>query len=296
VKAPAELLVVGSIALDHLEGSFGAVDGQLGGSALYFALAASLLRPVRLHAPVGRDGEEAVRATVGGRPIDLEGLAVVDAPTYRWRARDAGGRNVDLGSDDRVYSAWRPSPPSGFSGWAFVGSLPPRHQLDAAIALPAARLVAADAMKSYAADARATVHELIQTVGWFFCNEEEARTLGEDPADPARLRMRWGLEGLCLKVGARGAIVSTRAGSVSLPAAPVDAVDTTGAGDALAGGFLASWSLAGGDPETLLPALAHGIACASFAVEGVGVTGLLGATAEAVRARADKLLEVAAAH
>ena len=80
----------------------------MGGSALYFALAASLLTPVAVVAAVGREDEPLVREAVAGRPIDLERLAVLDAPTFRWRASDTGGGNVDLGRDDRIYDVWRP--------------------------------------------------------------------------------------------------------------------------------------------------------------------------------------------
>src|SRR5262249_46340465 len=40
------LLVVGSVALDSVETPFGSREGALGGSATYFAAAASLLAPV----------------------------------------------------------------------------------------------------------------------------------------------------------------------------------------------------------------------------------------------------------
>src|SRR5260370_38557309 len=96
------LLVAGSIALDSLRG--GRITDELGGSALYFSLAASRLVDVLLVAPVGRDGEAPVRAVLGGRSrLDLAGLTVVDAPPYRWFAEAPGARNVDLGSRDSTY-------------------------------------------------------------------------------------------------------------------------------------------------------------------------------------------------
>src|SRR5205814_1176915 len=92
-----ELLVAGSIALDNLEGSFGTVHDELGGSALYFALAASLIMPVRMMAPVGAETAGRLEAAIQGRPIDATLVAVLDEPTYRWRAvqgpRGAGGQS-----------------------------------------------------------------------------------------------------------------------------------------------------------------------------------------------------------
>ena len=103
-----ELLVVGSIALDKRDGPFGKIEEELGGSATYFALAASLLRPVKVSAPVGRDGIERVSKAFEGRPIDTTHLKVLDSPTYRWTAHQEHGRNVDLGSAVAFYDLWEP--------------------------------------------------------------------------------------------------------------------------------------------------------------------------------------------
>src|ERR1700686_4413792 len=117
-----ELMVVGSIALDTRDGPFGRVEEELGGSAVYFALAASLILPVKVAGPVGSDAAEQVARAFKGRPIDTTLLQVLDAPTYRWRAHQEHGRNVDLGSSDNIYDSWEPSAPTDFDGWAFVGS------------------------------------------------------------------------------------------------------------------------------------------------------------------------------
>src|SRR2546427_11294543 len=152
VNAPAgsDLLVAGSVALDTRDGPFGKVEETLGGSAVYFALAASLILPVKVVAPVGLDGAKRVAQAFSGRPIDTELLEILEAPTYRWRAHQEHGRNVDLGSSDNIYDTWSPSVPEGFEGWAFVGSMRPDRQAQVMAALlGSAKLLAADAMLSY---------------------------------------------------------------------------------------------------------------------------------------------------
>ena len=67
----AQLLVAGSIALDTRDGPFGSVTEELGGSAVYFALAASLITPVAVSAPVGLDATARVTEILSSRPIDL---------------------------------------------------------------------------------------------------------------------------------------------------------------------------------------------------------------------------------
>jgi sugar/nucleoside kinase (ribokinase family) len=270
------LLVAGSIALDTLEGPFGRVTGELGGSALYFALAASLIRPVEVVAPVGEDAIDAVRRVVGDRPVDISGVAELDAPTYRWFAVQEQGTNRDHGSKDAIYDLWQPELPGGYDGWAFVGSMRPDRQFGAAEALrDTARLLAADSMRSYLTSHRELAEKVVLASDWFFANREELLALGGDPEDPDRFRARWGLAGLVVKAGAEGCSVWTASGATSLPGLtghPV--VDVTGAGDALAGGMLAAWLASGGEPDGLRRALAHGIACASLAISAVGLRGL----------------------
>src|SRR6202165_1257558 len=144
-----QLLVAGSVALDTRDGPFGKVEETLGGSAVYFALAASLIVPVQVVAPVGVDGAKRVAQAFSGRPIDIEHLSILEAPTYRWRAHQEHGRNIDLGNSDNIYDSWVPSLPEGFDGWAFVGSMRPDRQAQLMEMLSHVQLLAADAMRSY---------------------------------------------------------------------------------------------------------------------------------------------------
>ncbi len=284
-EASPDLLVAGSIALDTLEGDYGRVDEELGGSATYFSLAASIFMPVRLVAPVGADGVERLHDRVAGRPIDLTCLEQVEAPTYRWHAHGVAGRNRDLGSQDSIYDHWSPSPPPGFSGWAFVGSMRPDRQLEAAGRLTGARLLAADAMLSYAALRPASLPQLLETVSWYFGTEEELHAI--DPAfEPQRFRRQWTLEGVVVKFGPGGVSAHTEHGSEHVEAVLThEVIDTTGAGDALAGGMFARWLGTGARPDGLRDALRWGTACASIAIGAVGSRGIAGATADDVRAR-----------
>jgi sugar/nucleoside kinase (ribokinase family) len=197
-----ELLVGGSIALDTLVGPFGSVHDELGGSALYFALAASLIAPVRVVAPVGRDGAAQVTQVLGSRPIDAGLLQVIDTPTYRWRAHLAEGRNVDLGSEDSIYDLWEPVVPEQFGGWAFVGSVRPDRQAQLMQKLGGAELLAADAMLSYVHSDAPHAFDVLRRAHWYFCNHEEFVALGGD--EPQTFRRRWRLRGLVVKAGREG--------------------------------------------------------------------------------------------
>jgi len=272
-----QLLVAGSVALDTRDGPFGRVHETLGGSAVYFALAASLIVPVKVVAPVGVDGVKRVAQVFSGHPIDTELLQILDAPTYRWRARQEHGANVDLGSSDDIYGSWAPSVPASFDGWAFVGSMRPDRQAQLMQLLGGAELLGADAMLSYVQARPPDARNVLRRAGWFFCNQEEFAALGGK--DPDEFRRQWWLKGLVVKQGAVGLAAYTEYGVVRVPALsdrPV--VDTTGAGDALAGGMLARWLITGGQPGGLQDALVWGAACASITISSIGVKGIAKAT------------------
>ncbi len=287
-----ELLVVGSIALDKRDGPFGKIEEELGGSATYFALAASLLRPVKVSAPVGRDGIERVSKAFDGRPIDKTHLKVLDSPTYRWTAHQEHGRNIDLGSADAIYDLWEPEIPPGFTGWAFIGSMRPDRQAQAVKALHhSARLLAADAMLSYIKLQTTQARDVLRRSAWFFCNHEEFQAFGG--RDPEEFRRQWWLEGLVLKAGHDGVTTYTADGRVHVPAlTKYTAFDTTGAGDALAGGMLARWLSTGAQRAGLQDAMVCGVACASLTIESIGVRGIARASHQLLEDRMEELWRV----
>jgi ribokinase len=88
-------------------------------------------------------------------------------------------------------------------------------------------------------------------VAWFTPNETEAAFyLGNDskPEEAAQQLLARGLRGVVLKRGAEGAYVAVAGGKAAwVPAFPVDAIDTVGAGDCFNGAF-AVGLLEGNDP------------------------------------------------
>ena len=286
-----ELLVVGSIALDTREGPFGKVREELGGSAIYVALAASHILPVKVSGPVGRDGAQGVADAFAGRPIDTSLLQILDAPTYRWKARQEHGRNVDLGSSDGIYDRWEPQVPDRFAGWAFVGSMRPDRQAQATKALHhSARLLAADAMLSYVKSQPPEAKDVLRRASWFFCNEDEFAALGGGNAE--EFRRQWWLDGLVVKSGPGGVTAHTVDGRTHVPALlEHTAFDTTGAGDAVAGGMLARWLSTGAQRGGLQDALVCGVACASLTIESIGIRGIATATPQLLEERMAEVRE-----
>lgn len=103
-----------------------------------------------------------------------------------------------------------------------------------------------------AADIPAAVLDpVLARCDWWSCNQREAALLvgRGDPAEAARrLARRTGQDGVIVRAGADGCVLATRAAGPArehglslnhIPAPAVTAVDTTGAGDAHSGVFLA---------------------------------------------------------
>jgi sugar/nucleoside kinase (ribokinase family) len=298
-------LVVGTITRDFVESPAVTLEGQLGGSATYFALAARHFGPVRVVAPVGRDAEEETRRVL--EFAELDSMTVVDAPTYQWHARrDAPGSDAEtLGRFTGSSAGYRPQV-GGAADWSrlvLLGSADPVAQLDVAEAAPRGALLAADTMDIFIHDQRELVGRVVAASRILLGTVAEIQMLagGETEAPASLVMSRFGLDCVVVKRGAEGAELWTRTAIYELPAYPVEAVDPTGAGDALAGGFLGrlsqrlpedsahAWLRDQDCPalrsSDLVEALRWGMVCASFAVEQAGLRGLIDMTRDALYER-----------
>jgi len=88
----------------------------------------------------------------------------------------------------------------------------------------------------------ATLSPCLPYVDLLFVNEDEARELtgAADPDEAARILMQQGARAVVVKLGSAGCAFFNADDHFRSPAFPVQAVDTTGAGDCFTGGFLAA--------------------------------------------------------
>ncbi|MGW2488678.1 ribokinase [Streptomyces sp. NPDC001606] len=115
---------------------------------------------------------------------------------------------------------------------------------------------------------RAVPAEVLAACDPLIVNEHEARVIlgdapaGEDPADWARLLLAKGPRSVVVTLGAEGALVCDGSGVTRVPSVTVDAVDTTGAGDAFTAAL--AWKLGAG--ATLAEAAAYAARVGAVAV------------------------------
>ncbi|HWD76895.1 MAG TPA: PfkB family carbohydrate kinase [Solirubrobacteraceae bacterium] len=294
------ITVVGSIAFDAVETPFGHRDRMLGGAATHFALAASLLHPVRVVGPVGDDFGDEELAILQTRATNIDDVErVPGGKTFFWRGKYGWDLNTreTLDTQLNVFEHFEPklSDASRDADVLFLANIQPGLQLQVREQCAAAKFVALDSMNLWIDIARDELQAIIERVDCLVLNDEELRQLTGKPnlISAAHEVLRWGPSMIVAKQGEYGAALITADDFFALPAYPLhEVVDPTGAGDTFAGGFVGFIASQLDRPLTrdvLRNAMAYGTALASFNVEQFGTEGLQAVDAPDVHKRVDDL-------
>ena len=287
------VLVVGSVALDSVETPFGERDDVLGGSATYFAAAASLLTKVAVVGVVGEDFPHEQLAFLKERGVSLEGLEKVPGKTFRWKGRYGFDLNQaqTLETHLNVFEKFEPKlgPAAREADRLFLGNIDPELQLRVLDQVKRPKLVCADTMNYWIGSKRQKLLELLPRVDVLLVNDGEVRQLaGESNVmKAAAAAQRMGAKAVVVKRGEYGAILSTQGEHFFAPAFPLhEVIDPTGAGDSFAGGFLGLLDkLDRHDASALRQAVVMGSTIASFTVEQFSLDRLRSVTGAEVRER-----------
>ena len=278
------LLVVGSIALDSIFTPFGETADALGGSAVYFSVAGSLLHPVKVVGVVGTDYPTGELERLSSRGIDWSGVERAEGESFRWK----GKYSYDLQSRETletrlgVFAQFQPKLPSAFRSaeYLFLGNIDPELQLGVLGQIERPKLVVCDTMNYWIQGKKATLMELLGRVDVLMVNDGEARELSGDwnIHRAGRWILRHGPRRVVIKQGEYGALLIEPTRTFYVPAFPLESVfDPTGAGDAFAGGFMAYLARTGEISEdNIRRAMVYGAAMGSYAVEQFGIRGLEG--------------------
>jgi sugar/nucleoside kinase (ribokinase family) len=296
------ILCVGSVALDSVETPFGRADRVVGGSAIYFAAAASLFHSVQLVGVVGEDYPLPELDFLSARGVDLGGIRKAEGESFFW----AGRYHFDLNTRDTletrlgVFADFRPEIPEAFrrARHVFLGNIAPTLQHDVLDQVERPDVVACDTMNFWIEGARDALVSLLERVRILIVNDEEVRQLAGEPnlLKAARWVQQHGPEYVVVKKGEHGAILFARDWLFFVPGYPLESLfDPTGAGDAFAGGFMGYLARSGSlEPHDLRLAMVYGSALGSFAVEDFSVGRLAGLTKDEVRRRVSEFRELTA--
>lgn len=99
---------------------------------------------------------------------------------------------------------------------------------------------------------------------------EDAAAISDDPEDWARILLAKGPRSVVVTLGAEGSLVASSQGVTRVPSVKVDAVDTTGAGDAFTAAL--AWRLGTGSSLTEAAAYASRVGAAAVTRQGAQVS------------------------
>ncbi len=287
------LVAVGSMALDSIETPHGRRDDVWGGSATYFATAASVFSRVSLVAVIGDDFPREILEFLEDRDVCLAGLKRAAGSTFRWKGRygvdlkDPETLDTQLG----VFDQFRPRLPESYreASYVFLANIDPDLQRDVLSQVKNPGLVACDTMNFWIDGKAESLARTLAEVDLLVINDGEARALaGENNlVRAARKIMDLGPGRLIIKRGENGVFLFDEQGIFAAPAYPLaDIIDPTGAGDSFAGGMMGYLASKGRvDAEALRQAMVVGGVMASFAVEGFSLDRMRALTMEDVAER-----------
>jgi sugar/nucleoside kinase (ribokinase family) len=294
------ILVVGSIALDSVETPLGKRENALGGSALFFSMAASYFSPVNLVGVVGTDFDLSEIDFLKERNVDLNGVVVEEGDTFRWGGKYHENMNQrdTLFTYLNVFENFQPEIPEAYrnSKYVFLANIDPELQLNVLESVDSPLLTVLDTMNFWISGKRNALDEVIRNVDILILNDEELRDLtGIYQANKAaRKLLLEGPRALVIKKGEHGALLISESDMFFAPAYPVEkVVDPTGAGDSFAGGFLGYLaSCPELSPEAFRKAVVYGSTTASFNVESFSMDRLKTISRKDIEKRAEKFREM----
>lgn len=274
MRSVSAITAIGPIGYDDVQTPAGTFRGLLGGSAVFFGLAAAALAPARIVAAVGSDLRAEDLALLAAHGIDVSAVRRVAGRSHRWVARYADDRSPaeTLENDLGVMAGWTPPLPSLARGdLLFIGSLEPAVQLALVRAAPPGVYTVVDTQPHWIAQDRPTVLEAMRRASLVCVNQAEATALGGAAGvdDAAGALLGLGCGAVVVKLGMRGAALYGREGRWTCGAAATRAIgDPTGAGDSFAGGVAGHLATQPArDLSALASALPYGAACASLRLE-----------------------------
>jgi sugar/nucleoside kinase (ribokinase family) len=277
------ILVVGSVAFDHVKTPFGVAENVLGGSATYFSVAASFFSRVNLVAVVGEDFSKKHEKILLRHHVDIQGLQRRPGRSFAWRGEYNENLNDcrTLDTQLNVFAGFSPEIPEAYrsSRFVFLGNIHPQLQQQVLTQVKRPRLIALDTMNYWINNTPEELRKTLRLVDILVINDGESRLLtGEyNLVKAAEKILSMGPQTLVMKRGEYGVAMFRKNSIFAAPAFPLKKVkDPTGAGDTFAGGFmgyLASCrSLSG---ASLRRAVIYGSVLASFNVEDFSLNRLI---------------------
>lgn len=294
------LIVLGTVALDHIKTPSGNKKDLLGGSAAHFSMSARLFTQVHLVAIIGRDFPKKHIQFLERKGVDVSSLIQTSGKTFRWRGeykKEDFNTAITLATELGVLLNYAPEVASHQRNIdnVFLANIDPDVQMKLLDIMGRSKLVGLDSMNLWIEHKRKSLLKLMKRVNLFVANDGEARALsGEGNLIKAAKALRkMGPELIVVKKGEHGVLFYSDKFQFSFPAYPVEhVVDPTGAGDTFAGGLMGYLTKTKKvNLKTLKQALIYATTLSSFNVEGFAMEKTAPLTMAQVNARMRKLIK-----
>ncbi|MEW6609560.1 MAG: PfkB family carbohydrate kinase, partial [bacterium] len=279
---------------------FGEVKNALGGSAVYFSLAASIFTQVKLVGVVGMDFPDEALLLLKEKGIDLNGLQKIKGKTFHWKGEYHYDLNAAITIDTQlnVLENFSPEIPLEYQDteFIFLANIDPDLQLNVLQQLHSPKLVVADTMNFWIERKKDALLKLLKKIDIIVLNDGEARQLTNEPnlINAAKKILSSGPKQVIIKKGEHGSLMVSSSNFFSAPAYPLESIfDPTGAGDSFAGGFvgyLASHKNLR-EPE-MKKAIIYGTTIASFTVEDFSINKLINLTKDDIEKRYRRIKKI----
>jgi sugar/nucleoside kinase (ribokinase family) len=289
------IVVIGSIALDTTRTPKRTVKEVLGGSGTYFSIAASFFNQIGLVGIIGSDFPNKYWKVLDKR-ADLSGVQVKNGKTFRYDSSfDLSlNKRTTIKTELNVFENFEPKVPNKYRSaeYVYLGNIDPEQQLKVLEQMYKPKLVVSDTIELWIKTKPERVKEVISKMNGILINDEEIKLLCgfSNIIKCSKIVLDWGVDFIIVKKGEHGAILCTQKMIFPSPAYPLDnVIDSTGAGDSFAGGFMGHIARNGRyDEKILKEAVIYGNVMGSFAIEDYGVKRLLSLTEEEIEGRFQK--------
>ena len=299
VAVPIDLAVVGAVALDEIHSSAGDVEQELGGSAVYASLAASLLAEAAPISVIGDDFTPSMLDVLRVRGVRLDGIDQVEGPNFRWGCQYSTDGDVreTLYTHGGVYDSHPIVVADALrrARYVLLTAGNPDQNQRAMEQIEPLKLVALDTIEREVVERRDEFRDQLHYADIVSINTLEASHLIEWPGaldDPRLPPAAWseirplGPSVFIHKRASHGVEIFEDGRRTVVSAVPnVAATDPTGAGDTFIGALLSALAR---DAE-LTQAAVWGCAVASFAIEHFGIAGLSHTESAQVMTRAQQI-------
>lgn len=275
------LLVVGTLAYDSVTTDAGYREESLGGSGMYFSIAANYFTGVSLVAIVGTDFKNSERSFLANKNIDLSNVETKEGNTFRWKGvYDPNNPNSreTISTDINVLAEFSPKLTSEARAkeYLFLANIDPSVQMNVLNQMDTRpKLIGLDTMDFWINSDRDNLQKVIENIDILFMDDAEIKSYtGETNIVAAADSVhKSGPKVIVVKKGEHGVTVFNQGKIFSTPAYLLNTVtDPTGAGDSFAGGFMGYMAKKQStDFSTIKEATIMATVMGSFTVQGFSV-------------------------